>query len=123
MILDPPPPAIRRLAMSDYRAKLRPSADYPYGAPLGAGHYIEFFLDPIGGEGAVVRHMRHTLSRRPGKDDRSLCEGALWLPGAWFAREGHTWHVTSEEPLEIAEPIDCHCGDRGKVRGGKWIAL
>ena len=125
-VLDPPPPPARLGNPGPPYDIYRPS-DKPghrHGYPLGGEHWIEFFSDPQGGVGAVIRHAVHNRGRHPLSSpdaDYLVCHGCAWLAGAAASRVGNSHKVNTVKPLSFEAALQCHCGERGYIKKGVWV--
>lgn len=64
---------------------------------------------------AIVSH------KRP---DGSDCEGVITFDTPIARRgfpSGPFWTVESWEPLTLDPSLQCHCGDHGHIRDGRWV--
>jgi hypothetical protein len=105
---------------------------------LGYGHRLRFvswgpdrMLNPqylcmpdVDRYGAIIRHEllpsdQNTTCVRDGK-----CQGYILFAGE-VQQESEpvttAWRVLSWEPLTLDPSLQCHCGDHGHIREGRWV--
>ncbi len=105
---------------------------------LGSGHWLEFTIwDPDLDLNPQLAHLADQLPVVCGAivghplqpDDeqcqwRGECTGSIMfsLPVTEGQFGDHPrWTIETWVPLTLSPSLQCHCGDHGHIRGGRWV--
>jgi hypothetical protein len=85
---------------------------------LGDGHWIDWTEYKGSRCGGIITHTTT-------KTETGLCSGCFWIDDRFNSDTGGhrpVWQMTGTFEVPTLSPsFQCHCGDHGFVRNGRWV--